>query len=469
MNYRGLLREYASALNTAFHLADWLVIAGSGWLAHWLYLGTFILPVRHYQLVIIVFLLTALIFPLFRLYDAWRGVSIVDEAYTVTLAWGAVLLVIMVLAFMTKSGGYYSRGWLATWAASSWFGLIMVRAILRTGLHQLRRRGFNRKRIVIVGTAELGSEVAQRITAAPWMGLEVVGYFHANGGPKDVCIPGVPHIGCMDAVADYVASNAIEQVWIALPLGVEKKVRYLLHVLRNSTVDIRFVPDLFALRLLNHSVMDVAGLPVVNLSVTPMAGINVLLKALEDRVLALLILLLISPLMLIIAIGVKLSSPGPILFKQLRYGWDGKPIEVYKFRSMKMHAEEGGQVTQAKQGDPRITRFGAFLRRTSLDELPQFINVLQGCMSIVGPRPHAVAHNEQYKDSIDGYMKRHKVKPGITGWAQINGWRGETDTLHKMEKRVEYDLYYIEHWSLWFDIKIIVLTIFTGFVSRNAY
>ena len=196
---------------------------------------------------------------------------------------------------------------------------------------------------------------------------------------------------------------------------------------------------------------------------------NRLVKALEDRVLALLIIIGISPLLLLIALLVKCTSRGPIFFKQLRHGWDGHIIKIYKFRTMYQHYEEGGKVTQASLNDQRITPFGRFLRRTSLDELPQFINVLQGRMSIVGPRPHAVSHNEFYKDSIKAYMQRHKVKPGITGWAQINGWRGETETLEKMEKRVEYDLFYIEHWSLAFDLKIILLTFFQGFFNKNAY
>ena len=200
-----------------------------------------------------------------------------------------------------------------------------------------------------------------------------------------------------------------------------------------------------------------------------MEGVNRFIKAAEDRILATLILVAISPLMLFIALGVKLSSPGPVLFKQKRHGWDGKPIKVYKFRTMRVHEEEEGKITQARRSDPRVTPFGAFLRRTSLDELPQFFNVLQGRMSIVGPRPHAVEHNEFYKEQVEAYMQRHRVKPGITGWAQINGWRGETDTLEKMRKRVEYDLYYIENWSLWFDLKIIFLTLFKGFVNKNAY
>jgi putative colanic acid biosynthesis UDP-glucose lipid carrier transferase len=200
-----------------------------------------------------------------------------------------------------------------------------------------------------------------------------------------------------------------------------------------------------------------------------MRGMNRIIKAIEDRVIASIILLLISPILLIIAIGVKCSSRGSILFKQQRLGWDGCIIKVYKFRTMFEHTEVAEQVTQATMNDKRITPLGKILRRTSLDELPQFINVLQGRMSIVGPRPHALAHNELYKDSIHTYMHRHHVKPGITGWAQVNGWRGETDTLTKMQKRIEYDLYYINNWSLGFDLKIIVLTLFHGFLNRNAY
>jgi len=208
---------------------------------------------------------------------------------------------------------------------------------------------------------------------------------------------------------------------------------------------------------------------VLDLSVSPMMGINRNVKAFEDRILAALALMLAGPLMLLIAIGVKLSSPGPTLFRQRRHGWDGNLIVIYKFRTMMAHTQSDGQITQACKNDFRVTRFGAFLRRTSLDELPQLINVLQGRMSIVGPRPHAVEHNEHYKDLIDAYMQRHKVKPGITGWAQVNGWRGETDTLEKMKKRVEYDLYYIEHWSLWLDLKVIFLTLMKGFIHPNAY
>jgi putative colanic acid biosynthesis UDP-glucose lipid carrier transferase len=465
---RGMLKEHASLLNVAFYVADWLMIAISAWLAYWIYLGDTQMP-GHYSVgVLIALLLSAWLFPRFSIYQAWRGASILDEMRLVSLAWGSVLLALTAFAFTTKMGAQYSRGWLGIWAFVGWFNLLVARLLLRTGLRWMRRHGFNQRHIVIVGSAGLGEEVAKRLGMSPWMGLNIVGYFHGDEDGAEG-MADVPHIGGLDSVAGFVSTNGIEQVWIAMPLRDEDKVKWLLHELRHTTVDIRFVPDFFGLRLLNHSVMDVAGLPVMNLSVSPMSGMNVLLKDIEDRLLSLIILLAISPLMIFIAIGVKLTSPGPVFYRQKRMGWNGEAFTMYKFRSMKIHEEKNGTVTQATRDDPRVTPFGAFLRRTSLDELPQFINVLQGRMSIVGPRPHALEHNEQYKELIDPYMLRHKVKPGITGWAQVSGWRGETDTLEKMQKRVEFDLYYIEHWSLWFDIKIILMTLVKGFLHKNAY
>ncbi|HIG8681784.1 TPA: undecaprenyl-phosphate glucose phosphotransferase, partial [Klebsiella pneumoniae] len=227
------------------------------------------------------------------------------------------------------------------------------------------------------------------------------------------------------------------------------------------------IPDVFTFNILQSRTEEVNGIPVVPIFETPLNGINMVLKRLEDIILSVVILTLISPILIIISLCVKLTSPGPIIFKQTRYGMDGKPIKVWKFRTMVVM--ENDNVTQATKNDVRVTKVGRFLRRTSLDELPQFFNVLFGGMSIVGPRPHAVIHNEQYRSLIEGYMLRHKVKPGITGWAQINGWRGETDTLEKMEKRVEYDLEYIREWSIWLDIRIIFLTIFKGFIGKAAY
>lgn len=467
MGYRGVLKEHATLLNALLHVSDWVAILISAWAAYRIYLGNWGLPASSCVVVGVVVLLAALLFPRFNLYQAWRGASIFDEVRAITLAWAMVLFLLFAFAFTTKMGIDFSRGWIGIWALLGWGTLVSGRVLLRIALRWLRSHGFNQRHIVIVGAEGLGEEVSKRLLASPWVGLQVEGFFCASSAAH--AEPGVPILGGLADVAGYVKEERIDQVWIALPLKELDQVESLLHMLRHSAVDIRFVPDIFGFRLLNHSVTEVAGFPVMNLSVTPMVGVNRLVKALEDRVLAAFILLLISPLLLLIALGVKFSSPGSVLFQQKRMGWDGQHFMVYKFRSMVVHQEGSGQLSQATKGDARVTSFGAFLRRTSLDELPQFFNVLQGSMSIVGPRPHAIEHNEQYKDLVDAYMMRHKVKPGITGWAQINGWRGETDTIEKMRKRVEYDLYYIENWSLWFDLRIILLTVFRGFINKNAY
>ncbi|MFY8088508.1 MAG: undecaprenyl-phosphate glucose phosphotransferase, partial [Rubrivivax sp.] len=262
--------------------------------------------------------------------------------------------------------------------------------------------------------------------------------------------------------------HAIREVYITLPLGSQPRIVELLEELQGTTASIFFVPDVFGISIIQGRLQDLNGVPVVGMCETPFTGTNQLVKRLEDIVLSAIILLIIAPVLLVLAIGVKMSSPGPVIFRQRRNGLDGEEITVYKFRSMRA-MDNGPVVKQATKDDPRITRFGAFIRRTSLDELPQFINVLQGRMSIVGPRPHAVAHNELYRKLIKAYMVRHKVKPGITGWAQVNGHRGETDTVEKMQARVEYDLEYLRNWSLWFDLQIIARTVKLVFFDRNAY
>jgi len=264
-----------------------------------------------------------------------------------------------------------------------------------------------------------------------------------------------------------VAACAVHEVWLCLPLNQGEAIKSVMYALRHQTVDVRYIPDLGDLPLLNHRISNIGGLYTLDISRSPMEGPARIVKRLEDLVLGAIISVLMLPVCALIALAIKLTSKGPVIFKQYRMGINGRRFKVYKFRSMEVHEEGSGQVTQAHFGDPRITKLGAFLRRTSLDELPQFYNVLQGRMSIVGPRPHALAHNEHYKDMVESYMQRHKVKPGITGWAQVNGLRGETDTLDKMERRVQHDLWYIDNWSLWLDIKIIVMTVWKGFFNAQ--
>jgi putative colanic acid biosynthesis UDP-glucose lipid carrier transferase len=277
-----------------------------------------------------------------------------------------------------------------------------------------------------------------------------------------------PNPAFLNCLARRVEDSGAREVWLCLPLEMGGAVREIMHALRHQTAEVRFIPEFQDMRLLNHRISEVAGHFALDLSVTSMGETSRFLKRVEDLVLGSLFLLLSLPVCAIIAVLLKTQSPGPVLFKQYRMGSNGRRFKVYKFRSMEVHTEADGVVTQARQGDPRVTRFGAFLRRTSLDELPQFYNVLQGRMSIVGPRPHALAHNEYYKDVVESYMKRHKVKPGITGWAQVNGLRGGTEDIEKMRLRVEHDLWYIDNWSLWLDLRIIALTVVRGFCDPNA-
>ncbi|MFI3156080.1 MAG: undecaprenyl-phosphate glucose phosphotransferase [Methylococcaceae bacterium] len=327
-------------------------------------------------------------------------------------------------------------------------------------------------RAVIVGLSDLSRKLTCQFRQNPLLKVGCMGFFDDRWSER---LPEGKHhqpetlLGTIASAAEFVKNYNVQHIYIALPLSAQPRIMALLDELRDTTASIYFVPpDIVSFDLIQANISTINGIPIVAVCESPFVGINSLIKRISDVVLALLILLLIAPLMLLIAVGVKLSSRGPVLFKQRRYGLDGKDIVVYKFRSMTVMEDEG-QVNQATRNDPRITRFGSFLRKTSLDELPQFINVLQGRMSIVGPRPHAVSHNEMYRSLIKGYMLRHKVKPGITGWAQINGFRGETETLEKMQARIDYDLDYLRNWSLFLDLLIIFKTINVVIKDKNAY
>ena len=411
---------------------------------------------NYLQLILIGVLLQFVVFGCFQLYDPGRRLTVFRELRNVLTAWLVTMAGVSVFIFFTKSGHDYSRVWWGLWFASGLALLLMAHVILRLLLRTLRRRGMGLRRVVLVGYPNLMTALMKRIEVTPGLGFKVEQLFD----PNELALA---------EVAAFVQVQGIDQVWVTLPLKEEALLHEVLDNLALTPVEVKYVPDLFGLRLFSHSLTEINGLPVLNLCSTPMHGVNAVLKAIEDRVLSLFFLVLLSPLMLIIALAIKLTSRGPVFFAQERLGFGGCTIRVLKFRSMVVHEETDGAVTQATRRDPRITPLGAFLRRTSLDELPQFVNVLRGEMSIVGPRPHAMAHNAYYQNLVEGYMDRHRVKPGITGWAQVNGYRGETETLDKMQGRVEYDLYYIENWSLWFDLKIIVLTVLKGFINKNAY
>ncbi len=388
------------------------------------------------------------------LYRSWRVTDIGVLLRTVTKVWVAIFITLALGLFITKTSNEVSRAWLVIWTFFCWAGLAVERIIVYQGLRWLRSNGYNYRSVILIGSGSICNEVREIVNKSKWAGIKIIGETNTTE---------------LEGFLHGRRGRQPNEVWICIPMSQEDEIRLALHSLRHSTMDIRLVPDVFTLKLINHGVSNVLGIPMLDLSISPINSGMRLAKEIEDKLLALVILLLVTPVMCLIAIGIKLSSHGPIFFVQERWGWNGKEINVYKFRTMVEHHEASGSITQATIHDARITPFGAFLRRTSLDELPQFFNVLQGRMSIVGPRPHAVAHNEYYKELVPGYMLRYKVKPGITGWAQVNGYRGETDTVGKMQKRVELDLFYIENMSIWFDLQIIFGTVFKIFGSKNAY
>jgi putative colanic acid biosysnthesis UDP-glucose lipid carrier transferase len=383
-------------------------------------------------------------------------------------SWFTLLAILLFGAWATRSLHYFNDDVLLAWAIGTPLSLWALMALGRSILRQRARNPARRAKAVIIGAGPVGVKVAEALLHLREEGHDVLGWF--DDRTEDRLDPGATQrlLGGLKDVAAYVRAHGVKEVYITMPLGSQPRIVELLESLQGTTASLYYVPDVFGISIIQGRLQDLNGVPVVGICETPFTGTNALAKRISDIILATIILILISPILLAIAIGVKLSSPGPAIFKQKRNGLDGSEITVYKFRSMRS-MDNGPVVAQATKDDPRITRFGAFLRKTSLDELPQFFNVLQGRMSIVGPRPHAVAHNELYRELISAYMVRHKVKPGITGWAQVNGLRGETETVEKMKARVEYDLEYLRNWSIGLDLQIIVRTLRVLVHDPKAY
>jgi putative colanic acid biosynthesis UDP-glucose lipid carrier transferase len=421
-------------------------------------------------------LLVVVFFPALGIYQSWRGKPLMDLLFRVSGAWVMVETTGVLISFSLHRSDMLSRLWLLYWAAATIVLLIITKALVYSVLKGLRREGFNHKAVAIVGGAPYGKFLIEQMRSRPEAGFSPLVVYDEDG-PVDPyqdpdaaqAVEGVPVERDFAAMIQLVRDRAIRELWLALPISKEKTIHRFVMELRNDFVNIRFIPDVRSLTLFSQPMVDLLGVPAINLAASPITDLRVLPKRVFDRLFAFGALTALAPLMLVIAAMVKLSSPGPVFFRQKRKGIDGNQFEIYKFRSMKVHAEVAGKVTQATRRDPRITAVGAFLRRTSLDELPQFINVLRGEMSVVGPRPHALEHDDIYKDLVKGYMHRYRIKPGITGWAQINGYRGETDRIEKMMGRVKLDLYYMQNWTFWLDIKIVVLTFWKGFVGSNAY
>lgn len=421
----------------------------------------------HIMLVYFCCALAFLLLAQFDLYNSWRGRSL-QNMFTQT-AWAIAILLSagVVFSFLIQQSNQLSRLWLLVWFVLSLTAVMCTRIFLYSALSALRERGYNHKRVIIVGYGDTGRELHSRARQQQWTGYQVKA-IHASTESHTIT-DDIEQLDHLQQIPAAVTRHAIHEIWLTLPLAESAKLQDVQYLLRNTLVDIRWVPDTSAMGILSNKTVEFLGMPVVELNKPASGGVHGLAKDLFDKLFALTALVFLLPLMLTLAVLIKFGSAGPVLFKQPRLGLNGRCFDVYKFRSMKQHVEAEDKLTQATRNDPRITPIGHFMRRTSLDELPQFINVLKGDMSVVGPRPHALQHNDLYKDKLAHYMLRHRVKPGITGWAQIHGCRGETDTDEKMARRVAFDLHYIRHWSFWMDLKIIVWTAFKGWTDTNAY
>jgi putative colanic acid biosynthesis UDP-glucose lipid carrier transferase len=410
----------------------------------------------------------ALIAESFALYRSWRAGFFNQVIFYTFVCWLFSGLIVLTYLFLSKTTHDYSRVSLLLWMFSTLTTLVTWRYCFQLFLWNMRRNGFNTRNIVIFGLSEKGIRLAKEVIDNPETGYRLAAFYDDREKSR---LDEEYHYYLRGNIAEgikNVKKKKYDVVYITLPILAQMRIQDILFALGDSTATVHVVPDLFMYCLMHGEMSHVGNIQTISVYDNPMKGGLAVIKRLEDLILACGIMTLITIPMLVIAVWIKFTSKGPVIFKQDRYGLNGRKIRMWKFRSMTV-TENDAVVTQAKKGDTRITKVGAFLRRTSLDELPQFINVLKGDMSVIGPRPHAVAHNEEYRKIVDFYMLRHKVKPGITGWAQVNGARGETETVDKMKTRIEFDLEYIRNWSLWLDFKIVILTVFRSFNDKNAY
>jgi Undecaprenyl-phosphate glucose phosphotransferase len=398
------------------------------------------------------------------LYQPLRGKPFTAEIYKIIKVTLLSIIILSASTFFYREGSY-SRFVAAYFFIIVTFLMIFSHFLVRVILAELRKSGFNLRHVLIVGSGDLGQSLAERINQHPEFGLKIVGFLSSHPEKIGTEINGIKVIGLYNEVSKIIQLFRIDQLYIALPLNAQERLEKVINSLNEETVDIKVVPDLLRFMNLQAGIEELDGIPIINLAESPLYGWNVILKRMSDIIFSVILIVTLSPLFVLLAIIIKLESIGPIIFFQERVGLDGKLFEMLKFRSMKVGAEEKTGPVWASKADNRRTRLGTFLRKTSIDELPQLFNVLIGDMSLVGPRPERPVFVKDFKHSIPKYMLRLKMKAGLTGWAQVNGWRGNTS----LEKRIEFDLYYIKNWSLLFDFKIILMTVWKGFVNPNAY
>lgn len=462
--------DIQSTVSLGVRIADCAVVAIVAFAAYWLRHGALIPPGNYLAATLLGVALTAQILHMTYHYDFPRLLQLMPQIGRLISGWTAVVLALIAIAFLTKTSDTFSRSWIVLWFSLTFAGFVVLRLGTALTLRGLRGDGRFRQQAIVVGAGEYGQRLVRQLVANADGTMHIIGVFDRRATRIPHRIAGIPVLGDFDEMIRFIRANRVDEIIVALPWGIEDTLSTLLRLLKTAPVNVKWCPEPIAFQLPVRSLSSLAGVPMINIYERPLSGRKLIVKTIEDRLGAAALLLLTAPIILIAALAVRLDSRGPAFFRQQRYGFNNNQFNVFKLRSMHADAPNSdADMRQAIPDDTRVTRVGRILRRTSIDELPQLLNVLRGEMSLVGPRPHAIAHNEQYAALLDDYLERHRVKPGITGWAQVNGLRGETRTAEMMRRRVRYDLYYIDHWSLAFDLRILVQTLFVGFVHDNAY
>jgi Undecaprenyl-phosphate glucose phosphotransferase len=467
-----MLKRIHPLIFTGLVGSDILMTAAAWLIAYYVRFQTTFIPITkgtppfdvYWKMLPPILVMWLIIFNICGLYRPRRGFSYAEQFVTIfqAVTFGTIMLITFNFFYRQYS---YSRLVLLYFWGINIFAVGLSRSLLQDLIAYARSKGYNLRHILIAGAGHLGQEVARKAHTYNELGLNVLGFVDDDSHKQGQLIEGCPVLGTLDDIQQVIKEKGVQQLFIALPMTAHNRTLEILSSLDQECVDVKFIPDLMQYMSLRVGVEELDGIPIVNLRETPIQGWNSVIKRGFDIIFSLVFLIVSAPVMLLLALLIKLTSPGPILYKQKRMGLDGHLFHMYKFRSMRVDAEERTGPVWAKKNDSRRTRLGAFMRVTSLDELPQFLNVLKGDMSLVGPRPERPPFVQKFREKIPQYMLRHKVKSGITGWAQINGWRGNTS----IEKRIEYDLYYIQNWSVWFDFKILVMTFWKGFVNKHAY
>lgn len=465
---KAVLQRRSSISNAIQAGLDGLAVIGLAWLLVEYHVGVF--TAEYLVMLLLLMGILAVAYDHHALYRSNR--SFTGKALALFRAWTIGFAVLLLIAFVTKQSAYFSRLVVGELYVLGLLAQLLLHLAFQSVQLKLRQHAFQPENAVIVGQGSLASYLSQKVSCNPWLGQRVIGSVTLDGADPAAQLPSgtcdTKPLGSVRDLPRLIDSRAVRTVYIVTSLDASKDIEGIYALLVDKHVAVHWIPDIFSLRLVNHNVKEIAGIPLLTLSETPLIGTRMLWKSIEDFTLSAVILLAISPLLALIALAIKLESPGPVFFRQDRAGWNGKTFRIWKFRSMHVQPVEDDVIRQAERDDPRVTRVGCFLRRTSLDELPQLFNVLTGSMSLVGPRPHAIQHDEEYSRRIADYFARHKIKPGITGLAQVRGFRGETRELDRMVQRIESDIEYINNWSIWLDLLILFRT-FTALTGKYAY